>query len=97
MSEIEIGRVAAQAPSLRQEQTARAPLTQRFGEVLGDAIGEVNEAQNNAEDTAAALVREEVGALEAVVAMNEADLSLRMLVQVRNRALSAYQEVLRSI
>ena len=98
MSEIEIGRVAAQAPGLKVDASAaRDPLNDRFANLLSGVIGDVNRAQNAAEDAAGALVRDEIGTLEAVVAMNEADLSLRMLMQVRNRALSAYQQILRSV
>ena len=35
--------------------------------------------------------------MDAVVSLNEADLSLRMMMQIRDRALDAYQRILRTI
>ena len=69
----------------------------RFGEIVADLVGEVNQKQNEAQTNAVGLAKGEVGIMETVVSLNEADLSLRMMMQVRDRALDAYQRILRTI
>ena len=69
----------------------------RFAEIVSDLVGEVNRKQNAAEHDAEGLAKGEVGILDAVVSLNEADLSLRMIMQIRDRALDAYQRILRTI
>jgi flagellar hook-basal body complex protein FliE len=69
----------------------------QFAEIVADLVGEVNEKQNAAQSNAAGLASGEVGIMDTVVSLNEADLSLRMMMQVRDRALDAYQRILRTI
>ncbi len=69
----------------------------RFGEIVADLVSEVNQKQNEASGNAVGLARGEVGIMETVVSLNEADLSLRMMMQLRDRALDAYQRILRNI
>ncbi len=57
----------------------------------------MNEKQNAAADDAEGLARGEVGIMDAVISLNEADLSLRMMMQIRDRALESYQRIMRSI
>ncbi len=69
----------------------------RFAELVGELVAEVNEKQNAAADDAEGLARGEVGIMDAVISLNEADLSLRMMMQIRDRALESYQRIMRSI
>jgi flagellar hook-basal body complex protein FliE len=69
----------------------------RFAEIVESLMTEVNQKQNAAEANAAGLAKGEVGMMETVVSLNEADLSLRMMMQLRDRALDAYQRILQSI
>jgi flagellar hook-basal body complex protein FliE len=69
----------------------------RVGEIVADLVSDVNEKQNAASSNAEGLARGEVGIMETVVSLNDADLSLRMMMQLRDRALDAYQRVLRTI
>lgn len=69
----------------------------RFSELVSGLIAEVNARQNAAEANAEGLAKGEVGMMETVVSLNEADLSLRMMMQIRDRALDAYQRILRTI
>lgn len=66
-----------------------------FGERMANALSEANKELVTAENVAGQFARGEVGTLEAVVAMSKADLTLRHLVTLRNRALESLQEVLR--
>jgi flagellar hook-basal body complex protein FliE len=66
-----------------------------FGDRIATALAEANRELVSAEDAAGQFARGEIGTLDAVVAMSKADLTLRHLVTLRNRALESLQEVLR--
>lgn len=68
-----------------------------FGEIVAGLVDEVNQKQNEAQANAVGLAKGEVGIMETVTSLNEADLSLRMMMQLRDRALDAYQRILRTI
>ena len=67
-----------------------------FGEHLKQALGEVNDLQTQADDAIRQLVGEGKGDLqETMVALEQADVSFRLMMQIRNRILDAYQEIMR--
>lgn len=66
-----------------------------FEERLKSAVGQVNNLQHTADDASEAVVRGELGVHEGMMALQEADLSLRFLNQVRSKAMTAYQEIMR--
>lgn len=67
-----------------------------FGELLINKMSEADELQKTAEVATQDLATGKSRNLhEAVLAMEMADTSLRMLVTVRNKALEAYQEIMR--
>ena len=67
-----------------------------FGDILSSTLKSVNNAQT-AGDTA--IEKPQTGDAkhlhEVMIAVEEADVSLRMLVQMRNKALTAYEEIMR--
>jgi len=69
----------------------------RFAELMSGLISDVNQKQNAAEANAVGLAKGEVGIMDTVVSLNEADLSLRMMMQIRDRAIDSYQRILRTI
>ena len=66
-----------------------------FGASLKKAISEVNELQKNADSAMTDVTLGRLGIHEGMLAITEADLSLRLLVQVRNKIMDAYKEVSR--
>lgn len=68
-----------------------------FAEIVAGLVSEANDKQVQAESDAAGVAKGEVDMMDAVVSLNEADLSLRMIMQIRDRALEAYQSILQSI
>ncbi|MFO0687189.1 MAG: flagellar hook-basal body complex protein FliE [Myxococcota bacterium] len=68
-----------------------------FSEIIGGLVSETNQKQLQAESDAAGVAKGDVDMMDAVVSLNEADLSLRMIMQIRDRALEAYQSILQSI
>ncbi len=67
-----------------------------FGDVLGRMVQEVNAKQNAASDAVNSLQSgQNVPLHQAVIAMQEANISFQMMVEVRNKLLDAYQELMR--
>lgn len=67
-----------------------------FGAHLSKALGEVNELQQKADQAIQQLVGEGKGDLqETMVALEKADVSFRLMMQIRNKVLEAYQEIMR--
>ena len=68
----------------------------KFADALKDSIGQVNQAQLSADRAAEQIATGETKNLhEAMIKLEEADISLRLMVQVRNKAVEAYQEIMR--
>ena len=68
----------------------------KFGALLKDAISTVNDLQQQSDLEIQKIMTGESDELHtAVVAMQKADLSFQMMMQVRNKIVQAYQEVLR--
>lgn len=71
-------------------------LSGKFAEALKGSLAEVNQAQLSADHAAQQIAAGETKNLhEAMIKLEEADISLRLMVQVRNKAVEAYQEVMR--
>jgi flagellar hook-basal body complex protein FliE len=66
-----------------------------FGDRLKQAISEVNELQNDADQAMEDVTLGKLGIHEGMLALTEADFSLRLMVQVRNKIMDAYKEVSR--
>jgi flagellar hook-basal body complex protein FliE len=67
-----------------------------FGAMLREVIGQVNDAQQHAADLAERFARgEPVDEQTLVLAMERASLAFQLTLQVRNKVLDAYQEVMR--
>jgi len=69
---------------------------QPFSAVLSDAITEVQRLQTEADTSIKQYVSGEVkDVTDAVVAVQKADIAFQTMMQVRNRMVQAYEEILR--
>ena len=67
-----------------------------FGEMLGDLVQGVNAKQAASKDTVNALLAgQNVPLHQAMIAMEEASVSFQLMVEVRNKLLESYQELMR--
>ena len=67
-----------------------------FATMLGRMVSDINSQQNFATQTVNALQSgQNVPLHQAVIAMEEANVSFQLMVEVRNRLLEAYQEIMR--
>lgn len=68
-----------------------------FMSVLKDTMNEVNTLQHKGEEALTSIATGSVKDLhQAAITMDKAELSMKMMLEVRNKALSAYKEVLRT-
>lgn len=71
-------------------------VTKNFGDMLSGMVSQVNSTQISGDQAIAKLQSGEARHLhEVMIAVEEADVSLRMLVQLRNKAMTAYEEIMR--
>ncbi|MFW5867834.1 MAG: flagellar hook-basal body complex protein FliE [Armatimonadota bacterium] len=67
-----------------------------FTDVLREALARVNETQHHADSAVRKVATGEADGLhDAIIALEKADLTLRLTAQVTQRAVSAYQEISR--
>jgi len=76
--------------------TAAQPAGDSFASMLGQMVSEVNAKQVTSGQTVNALQSgQSVPLHQAVIAMEEANVSFQLMVEVRNRLLDSYQEIMR--
>ena len=70
--------------------------SQSFGKYMEEMIGKVSDLQNNADQSIQKLATGQGGGLhEVMIAVEKASVSFQMLTQVRNKAVEAYQDIMR--
>lgn len=68
-----------------------------FGEALSGALKEVNDLQLNADKAIEDLVTGKTKNIhETMIALGKAELAFKLTMQVRNKVIEAYQEVMRA-
>ena len=83
-------------PSIAIPQPADRAGTDTFSTVLGRMVGEVNAKQALAGEAVHGLQSgQPVSLHQAVIAMEEASVSFQLMVEVRNKLLESYQELMR--
>ena len=67
-----------------------------FGEILRDAVSQIDQAQGTAQTKINEVIQGNGSDLHtAMIAVEKADLSFQMMLQVRNKIVAAYQEISR--
>ncbi len=66
-----------------------------FAQRLQAAVSDVNDRQYIADDAVQAVIKGEMGIHEGMLALGKASTSLKLLAQVRNKAMTAYNEIKR--
>jgi flagellar hook-basal body complex protein FliE len=89
---------ATTAPSTVSPTTAPEinPAPSSFSNVLGQFVGEVNAKQTAATDAVTGLISgQNVSLHQAMISIEEASTSFQLMVEVRNKLLDSYQEIMR--
>ena len=100
MSDGYIGQISPnlQVPEIRRpSQLEKESGGGTFGEILKDAISTTNALQKQSDSEIQKLMTGESQDLHAtLIAVQKADLSFQMMMQVRNKLVAAYQEIMRT-
>ena len=96
MDDLSIGKVFS-SPT---EKIAEAKETKEnslgyFKKVLAESIDDVNQQLLQANQDAEEMIAGKKDIHQAMISMEEANLSMRLLIEVRNRIISAYEEIMR--
>jgi flagellar hook-basal body complex protein FliE len=68
-----------------------------FSDVLKKSIDELNQTQKNAEKAMNEIATGEVKNLhQAAIAIDKAEINMKLMLEIRNKAISAYKEILRT-
>ncbi len=66
-----------------------------FAQRIQEAVKDVNVKQHIADDSIEKVIKGEMGIHEGMMAIGKAETSLKVLAQVRNKVMAAYNEVMR--
>jgi flagellar hook-basal body complex protein FliE len=77
------------------QKSAQAPI-EKFSSIFSEALANVNETQKTSEAMTNKLITGEVKDVHQVmIAAQKASLSLNLTVEVRNKVIESYQEIMR--
>ncbi|MGH1600421.1 flagellar hook-basal body complex protein FliE [Campylobacter majalis] len=83
--------------STQSKKTVTTDKSFDFASVLNNSLKELNEVQETADKTIADLATGEVKDLhQAAIAIGKAENSMKLMLEIRNKALSAYKEISRT-
>jgi flagellar hook-basal body complex protein FliE len=94
MDDLRIARIAS-SPLTETAKSGSKDALADFGKALSQSMGDVNKMLNQADESAQEMVTGKKDIHEAMISMEEANISLRMMTQVRNKILAAYEEIMR--
>ena len=83
---------------LEQQNSKNRNLTdQSFSDILNKTLGELNAVQQKADKAVADRATGEVRDVhQAAIAIGKAETSMKLMLEVRNKAISAYKEIART-
>lgn len=90
-------RVGVTPPELRTSRAAASTTgASSFKDVLAEAVGEVQRLQDEADMTIKQVVSGEIkDVTDAMIAVEKADVAFQTMMAVRNKIVSAYEEIMR--
>ena len=91
MNDLKIG---AQRPAAIQvEQNQKNESTLDFGQVIKGAMDSVNKMEQTADGSIMDLLKGKADINESMIALQKMDISMRLLLTIRNKAVEAYKEI----
>ena len=93
-----IDKISSLNTILNANNTDKAePSNTDFSKILKESLEEVNDTQVKGDHAMADIATGEVKDLhQAAIAINKAEISMKMMLEIRNKALSAYKEIVRT-
>lgn len=87
-----VNKISLNTETLPKKINRRDP---EFAERIKAAVGDVNSKQHTADDAIEKVIKGEMGLHEGMMTIGKAETSLKILAQVRNKVMTAYNEVMR--
>lgn len=82
------------ADLLKQKSKVESAGGEQFAQHLKSALNELNELQVNKEEAVADIATGQVKDLhQAAIAIGKAELNMKLMLEIRNKALNAYKEL----
>jgi flagellar hook-basal body complex protein FliE len=88
-----IPRIMPPPSGLKQPE---APADKGFGNLLKEALSEVSDLETKSQGELGKFLNGESDLHSVMIALEKADLSFQMMMQVRNKFVQAYQEIMRT-
>lgn len=96
---LEAGRLhesGSQSIESTNKSTDTSSTAKSFADTLNDAIGSVNELQKTSDKAMQDLATGRTdNVAEVMIATEKADIALKLMVQVRNKIIDAYQDIMK--
>ena len=90
-----LDRISGPSSSSSSRPTSPAPPASAFGEELMNAMGRLDETQRVAEQKSVEAAQGAGNVHEVALALEQADVTLKVAVKARNKVVEAYQEIMR--
>ncbi|RME41168.1 MAG: flagellar hook-basal body complex protein FliE [Deltaproteobacteria bacterium] len=89
--------LATSLPTLQAKPSGKAGgLAADFAKTLGEVLQQVDNAQKQADQASARLqAGDNVSIPDVMLSLEKADITMRLAVQMRNKVVEAYQEIMR--
>ncbi|MAE73833.1 MAG: flagellar hook-basal body complex protein FliE [Bdellovibrionaceae bacterium] len=95
LSELKKNKFNQEFEKLKAEQGFKTT-SKSFSDTLNDAIGSVNQAQQKADRMMEDLATGKSKNIpEVMIATEKADIAMKLMMQVRNKVIDAYQEIMK--
>ncbi len=96
MEDLRIGKISPPAPGPTDVgDAARHDPISDFKKILGKSVDEVDKLLTEANESAGEMVAGRMDIHQAMIAMEQANVSFRLMIQVRNKMMAAYEEIMR--
>jgi len=71
----------------------RGKEAQSFGQIIGEAVQKVGKLEKEADKSIVDLLQGKANVHDTMIALQKSDLSMRLLMTVRNKVIDAYKEI----
>ena len=89
------GRIPSGLPKVGTGDSAAAPGAGGFSDALGRVVDAVESSENQANTAVSGMLSGTTDVHDAMIALQRADLTLQFSVQIRNKLVQAYNEIMR--
>lgn len=89
------GRIPSGLPKVGTGDAASSPAAGGFSDALGRVVDAVESSENQANTAVTGMLSGTTDVHDAMIALQRADLTLQFSVQIRNKLVQAYNEIMR--